>query len=335
MEYILLQNKSTGFKNLLKRKCEEADTIYFASAFIDKFTIDFLRDMLSWPVTRRPRIKFITGLFGRFNCKADLIALEKLNKHRSKVFQIRISELPAFHWKYYGFESKSSLQHIVGSSNFTKNGLTSEGEFLVEFNERTSFKEKSKLLSMFNDEFNQAIDISLFNLSAYIERKRTIDKTNDLKIIDLLNQSKKYSNETRPAKHSFRIIKFQASLSPKVEKKVMQEKSLWEKKNWSLYAFYYKSDFNAAWKAKYLLNIYKAKGQHHITLEEIVDKDEISVGGDKYFIATRTLKDLKLTVHKENELKSIGVSFKGRPNNWQAIYPNKSLSKIIQTWFDL
>jgi len=335
MNYQIIQNKSTSTKSIFKTYLEGAEIVYIASAFIDDFSISFLKEILSLPKSERPQIKFITGLFGRFNSKNNLLELQQLNEN--KHIEIRISEKPNFHWKYYSFKHNNVFTFLIGSANFTKNGFNSEGEFLLHFTEQVKSFSNSKLYSMFSKEFEDATNIKEINFDDYVERKKVIDLPSDKKVFDLLKTLKsKKKNKAEPEKLC-RIIKFQFPLSPKIQRQIYEQKSVWDNNNWEIFAFDYEANYDAALKSKYLLNIFSFKQEYHMELCEIKDDDFLPIGNEHYFIATKRIKKIRITPSKENELDEINLDFRRRPKNWTEIYSNKNkqTNELIKNWFKI
>lgn len=332
MNYEIIQNKSSSIKTIFKSYIEGAELIYIASAFIDDFSIRFIKEILALPKPKRPQIKFLTGLYGRFNSKNNLLELQNLNGN--KYIEIKISKNREFHWKYYSFKQNNIFTFLIGSANFTKNGFNSEGEFLLQFIEEVKSISNSKLYLMFSNEFeNNAISISEVNLVNYVERKKVIDLPNDKKVFDLLKKLKSKEKIKPEPQKLCRIIKFQSPLSAKVKRQLYEQKSVWEKKKWEPYAFQYKSGYNAALKSKYLLNIYKESGEYYVELSEIKDHDFLPIGNERYFIATVYKKPIKLNSAKKEELVNIKFAYKTQPNKWREIYSNKKINELIKNWF--
>lgn len=332
MKYNVILNKSSNTTSIFKTYLKEGtETLSIATAFIDDYTIEFLRKTLSLPVGKRPRIEFLTGLFGHFNRKRNLIELQKLNA--SNWIKIRISRNEKFHWKYYAFRQQHQFTFFAGSANFTKNGFTSDGEFLVQFTEQVTRSAKSKLYALFSHEFERAFDIDELDFERYDERKIPNALPHEDEIFPTIKRRKpikgvKYSKLCR-------IIKVQYSTSRKEAKKLYEEKSNWADKGWGFYAFSDKAHYDAALKAKYLLNIYRKSGKYSMDLSEIMDWDVLPIGNRRYFIAIAQTKTIDLTIAEVIEIERIIIDFRTRPNRWKERYSDKKTNELIKRWFGI
>ena len=314
---------------------EGAEIVYIASAFIDDFSIHFIKEILALPKHKTSHIKFLTGLFGRFNRKKNLLELQQINKNPH--IEIRISDKPNFHWKYYSFKHKSRFTFLIGTANFTKNGFNSDGEFLLHFVEDVKSYSDSQLYSMFSNEFENATNIKDVNLASYVERRNVIDLPGDKKVLGLLKNIKSKKKIKIEPEKLCRILKFQLLLSHKVEKQLYEQKSIWEKNDWEIFAFDKEAHYNAALEAKYILNIYKSNQKYNMELCEIKEDDFLPIGDDHYFIATKPIKEIQITPTKEDELDKINFDFRRRPKNWTEIYSNKNkrTNELIKSWFKI
>lgn len=334
MNYQIIQNKSTSTKSIFNSYIKGAEIVYIASAFIDDFSIDFIKEILALSRADRPQIKFLTGLFGRFNRKKNLVELQKLNEKQYKFLEIKISVKPEFHWKYYAFKRKNTFTFLIGSANFTKNGFNSQGEFLLQFLEEVKSFSNSKLYTMFSNEFENAINIDEIDLTKYIERKKNIETGNDNRVFNLLKNIQ--SKDKIDPKKLCRIIKFQFPLDKKVKKKLYEQKSGWANNNWDPFSFQNKKDFNAALKSKYLLNIYRLRSKYYMELCEIKDNDSnLLIGNEHYFVATEFRKKMLITEKKKKELDEINLLFRTHHKNWKEIYSNKKTNELIENWFSI
>jgi len=87
-----------------------------------------LRDALS-AGRRSLTIKLLVGLYNGHTESAALRQLLTLQKQTGCSLEVKIAQNPRFHWKVYVFSSTRRVIAYVGSSNLTRDGLGTEGEF--------------------------------------------------------------------------------------------------------------------------------------------------------------------------------------------------------------
>lgn len=343
MEYKIIKNKSTNFELIFKGQAEKSEIIYIASAFIDGFTIKMINQILKLPKAKRPFIKFLTGLYGRFNRKVNLLALQTINNKYGKTVEIKVSEKGNFHWKYYAFKTKYIYHFYIGSANFTNNGFNSDGELLINFRQLIPKPQVGDLVYNFDSEFIQAINISKKDfINDYIERKITEEKEADKKVSNLIKRNKQKKAHISEADKFCAVIKVQHYTSSKTSKKIAEIKSLWEKNDWNYYSFDTKLSFTNAIKTKYLLNIFRNKNTYCMELSRIEDWDYIETDDDgNYFIATKFIgkQKISLTNSKMLKLDELGFKFRTQNKNWKNIIlrneKNKELILLIKDWFNV
>lgn len=99
--------------------------------------------------------------------------LQKLATKSKGRLQVHISRNNKFHWKYYGFETKSKAVSYIGSANFTRSGMTDTGELQAKLtlNPKDSLL-KENLNSLFNKAWENSADIAIVPLEKYKEAKQ-------------------------------------------------------------------------------------------------------------------------------------------------------------------
>lgn len=150
LEVIDNEGPNTLRQHLLEElpKVKSAD---FAVAFFTDAGLSGLHSALA-TAARQGRVRLLTGLYqGVTEPDALRWALDLQAKNRGK-FQARLSPQLRFHWKLYILRYSHKTVTIVGSANFTGDGLTKRGEFCLV----TTFRSPSGTLSHIEQSFEAA-----------------------------------------------------------------------------------------------------------------------------------------------------------------------------------
>ncbi len=137
MAQIIIDNKITTLKEVLKTWIEKSDEVLICSPFITYNEILF--DLIEH--------KFKMTLICRLSYPASPNLFTKLNKLLNKNQSIYVYENSSLHSKIYYFkENGKGLIAIIGSSNFTHSGIYSNKEYNI-----TTTKELNRIDEYFND----------------------------------------------------------------------------------------------------------------------------------------------------------------------------------------
>lgn len=128
----------------------EANTVRIAVAFLKKTGLDLVKAQLNYALSQNTNIEFIVGLDFKTTDYKALNELEKI-KRENETFKYycfgdrgdNYNSL-IFHPKIYLFNSKNKYTSIVGSSNFTGGGLS------TNFEVNTIFRETNKNYQYFS-----------------------------------------------------------------------------------------------------------------------------------------------------------------------------------------
>lgn len=146
----ILSNTNFQLEKVVKNELMEADTVRIAVAFLKKTGLDLVKKQLDFALSQKTNIEFIVGLDFKTTDYKALNELEKI-KRENETFKYycfgdkgdNYNSL-IFHPKIYLFNSKNKYTSVVGSSNFTGGGLS------TNFEVNTIFQETNKSYQYFS-----------------------------------------------------------------------------------------------------------------------------------------------------------------------------------------
>ena len=171
----ILSNTNFQLEKVVKNELIEADIVRIAVAFLKKTGLDLVKKQLNFALSQNTNIEFIVGLDFKTTDYKALNELEKI-KSENKTFKYycfgdkgeNYNSL-IFHPKIYLFHSKNKYTSIVGSSNFTAGGLS------TNFEVNTIFQETNKNYQYFSQIETIYKEIK-FQDSIFIPNKDYLDR---------------------------------------------------------------------------------------------------------------------------------------------------------------
>jgi HKD family nuclease len=146
----ILSNTNFQLEKVIKNELIEAQTVRIAVAFLKKTGLDLVKKQLDYALSKKTNIEFIVGLDFKTTDYKALNELERI-KQEYETFNYYCFGDKAdnynslvFHPKIYLFNSKNKYISVVGSSNFTGGGLS------TNFEVNTIFQETSKSYQYFS-----------------------------------------------------------------------------------------------------------------------------------------------------------------------------------------
>lgn len=315
MQFNLITN--SGVKNLNQELSEQlkiANTVNIAVAFITKEGLDLLKIFLKSNKNKFRHCKLLTGLYHCFNSKEVLFELNEMADKSKGVLEVHLSKTERFHWKYYSFDRMNELVYYIGSANFTKGGLTGNGELQTKLT--IGIKDKSirkDLDEIFNKEWANSEDISVIPLNKYKE----IHLKSNINILDpairnLLFKSKKLPNSNDNHLPG-RLVIFRSDLSKTTERLITKHQSHWDQNNWNYFACESEYDYQMFFKTKTIFIISKLLGNYTFEIGEIKDYCKLKTPDGYFFIAyTPRKRPKKENPHRREKLEELGFSYHSR-----------------------
>ncbi len=154
----ILSNTNFQLEKVIKNEFIEANTVRIAVAFLKKTGLDLVKKQLDFALSQKTDIEFIVGLDFKTTDYKALNELEKI-KSENKTFKYycfgdRENNYNSliFHPKIYLFNSKNRYISIIGSSNFTNGGLSTNFEVNTIFQETNrNYKYFSQLEAIYKE----------------------------------------------------------------------------------------------------------------------------------------------------------------------------------------
>lgn len=299
MKLGLIKNQNILFEKELFGSINSYDQSFIATAFIDRYTISFLRkEMNRKDVKNKRKIKLLIGLYGRFNLKEDLKELQKIQQLFPGQIEVRISDIERFHWKMYFFQNQGSESILyIGSSNFTRTGLSSPGEVVLKVQGSSKMEICHSVLSNYNKVWSKAIRIEKFPISKYQNAPKSIhsamESIDNKEIRKLFRKFKVRKNIIKKvdlAHAKIGLVSSQSFFTKEEEKSIGEKKSNWEKQNYDFIGYNVKSFFSTITKSDYFfLREKSGYGSWFYSLNKVMDWDDFNIGDQKYFIAYKSI----------------------------------------------
>lgn len=229
-----LTNRIVSIYDVLKNELMHCNSCSIASAFVDDTTISILEYCLL-KNKKIKELKFLTGIYGCFNRKANLYKLQQLALKYAIKVEIHISKDKQFHWKYYHFTKGTKKAIYIGSANFTSGGMGDNGELLVKLSVNTSKKDfgfKSIPLR-FDKEWEESGAITEFNLDEYNEQALSIYSSKRGRT----GNRNFFENSIRVKPHAIAsenavIVYLTDDITVKTEKMIANTKPIWGKRDY-------------------------------------------------------------------------------------------------------
>lgn len=181
----ILSNTNFQLEKVIKNELMEANTVRIAVAFLKKTGLDLVKKQLDFALSQKTNIEFIVGLDFKTTDYKALSELERIKQENETFnyycFGDKIDNYNSliFHPKIYLFNSKNKYTSIVGSSNFTGGGLSTNFEVNTVFQETNkSYKYFSQLEAIYKEiKFQDSIFIPNNDyLDKYSSTSKEIEK---------------------------------------------------------------------------------------------------------------------------------------------------------------
>lgn len=293
-----LTNRIISIYDVLQNELMQCNSCSIASAFIDDTTINILENSLLKNKNLKS-LKFLTGIYGCFNRKANFYKLQQLALKYAIKVEIHISKDKQFHWKYYHFTKGTKTALYIGSANFTSGGTGGNGELLVKLSVNSSEKDfgfKSIPLR-FNKEWEESGAITEFNLDEYNEQALPKSGSNH----GTTGNKNFFENSSgvKPqaiASENAVVVYLTENITVKTEKMIVNTKPSWKKGDYFICNS--KINFNQCISINRILLLDRInKNSIYASWVQYFDNLQLKTPDGKYFIAYSYLSK------KENLIK--------------------------------
>lgn len=310
----------TSMAGELVERLENCTLARMATASLTKDGVTAIENAISLD-RRGLKVKLLVGLYNGHTEAAAFRRLLSLQKRAGSCLEVRVARNPRFHWKVYLFNTGRRFIAYIGSSNLTRDGLGTEGEF----NLRISGVVGDRPLRNISETFDRAWRRDAVPLTEKIsdnfapisQRSLQLSKQIDPNIREVLrtiSRPKTKAHQPRSAHSS--VFTFVEEFAEPSTKKEVRKKQRWDAKGWEWMVFRTRAArdrlFNAG--SFYLAEIHRADGV--ISLRDVCEEDEFGTEDGRFFVAyqkrrgsvarrlnKRTLKLLKdggLIVNKDD-----------------------------------
>jgi HKD family nuclease len=138
----------------LKRVLKKADRADIAVAFISVAGLNELLPSLQ-QIAAHGSVRILTGLYQSITDPQALRILLRAEEQSRGSLSTRISKEPKFHRKIYLVRAGGQVRAVIGSSNLTKDGLSSGGELNVYISSYATSAPMRRLSSMFDADWEE------------------------------------------------------------------------------------------------------------------------------------------------------------------------------------
>jgi HKD family nuclease len=287
-------------------------TFDIASAFVTEHALNVLNSFIKRNRNSGRTGRMLISLYARFNSSAVLKGLSTLSI-ANKNIDVKISINPRFHWKYYHFSFGRSQTVYIGSSNFTKEGLSSSGEVVtrIKFSNRETLKQLI-YKDAFDKEWEDSFAINKLPLNKY---KQAVSSPSKNKLHpDILKLLQKKVVQKTPSEVQLRFATtINGFLKSTTVKLINQNESHWDRYSWDYFSCNTKSEYDALRSKDTFLIIETINRKYSFVIAERLDEcSGISTPDGRYFIAYKRLRKRKETAFLRNEFESLGINYHSR-----------------------
>ena len=259
------------------------------------------------------KVNLLIGPYNGYTEVAALRWLVDLQRRSGGPFQVRVARNPRFHWKVHLFKKAAQITAYIGSSNLTRDGLSTEGEFNIRLTGSFTDPAFAKLI----DSFEQIWKSDSVPLDTYIvERFAPIAQQSekfrgqiDPKIKKLLRSvHRKGSTNTDPILGETTKMIFLFGSATQATVKVVGSKTNWDRKGWDWLACQSRAERDRLRNAESFYVAWISRGGGSLSLNDVRAYDDFKTEDGRYFLAhqrrkgsiTKTLDRATIAYLKKN-----------------------------------
>ena len=156
MSFEIIQNNGPdNLRDTLNHQLKRSSEVFIAVAFLTQAGLDKILQSLR-EVAAEGQVRFLTGLYQGVTEPQALQTLLRIQRETRGQFAVRLSKEPKFHRKLYLLGDKTHSTAIIGSSNLTREGLTSGGELNLMVHLPKDSVHAKKFTQPFEHDWNNA-----------------------------------------------------------------------------------------------------------------------------------------------------------------------------------
>lgn len=241
MKLVIIENRGPDnlrdtLTDLLKRSAD----VSLAVAFVTTGGLDAILGPLQG-VAGRGKVRIVVGLYQCVTEPQALRTLLRLQRSTKGTVSVRLSREPGFHRKVYLLRTRGTLHAITGSSNLTKEGLSSGGELNSLFSMDAKTPSARRIAQVFEDEWSShhSVPLTQARIEAYAKQRGSQKPSHVLSKQDLrtiLGASPRHESADEP---STPIALWQTwiegGVKESTESWVFQETD-WDRRGWDWFA---------------------------------------------------------------------------------------------------
>lgn len=171
----LVLSSNNGPASLRDTLRQESRKAVGATIYVAFVTEEGIRSLLPYlrRVATKGSIRLLTGLYQGFTTPEALRMLLDVQRQTRGRFSVHLSRNPRFHRKLYILRGKHSSLLVVGSSNLTADGTTSNGETNMYVGLSNSSKSLRNILKELKSEWDHdTLSLTEDRISAYEKARR-------------------------------------------------------------------------------------------------------------------------------------------------------------------
>jgi len=236
------------------------------------------------------KVKLLVGLYNGHTEAAALRRLLSLQKRAGSCLEVKVARNPRFHWKVYLFNTERHFTVYVGSSNLTRDGLGTEGEFNLRISGMVADRPLRNISETFDRAWRRdAVPLTekiSDNFAPISQRSLQLSKQIDpniRKVLRTISRPKTKAREPR-TRHSS-VFTFVEEFAGPSTKKEVRKKQRWDAKGWEWMVFRTRAARDRLFKAGsfYLAEIHRAGGV--ISFRDVCEEDEFGTEDGRFFVA--------------------------------------------------
>ncbi len=235
-------NAHNTLDQFLQSTAKNAVALDMGSAFITNAGLNSVNYLLTG-TAQNGKVRILTGFYNYFTEPSALRALLKIQTQTQGRLEVRVSRSAHYHWKSYFIFTKSASYAVVGSSNLTGDGLSTDGEFNLTVSVPKKSSELNPIHQVFEKNWkHESVELTKSIIDRYefqYKKYGKLFKSVRIPLKQILGKQKARSQQAESIK-AVETRFFRASLKGACDKSTVkylsEKKSSWDKKGYSYFS---------------------------------------------------------------------------------------------------